>query len=1330
MVPIQQKIVRWWRLLWLPLFAAGFLLLVSGSRLGAQEEGRWVEKTAVFPPRPNRPFIPPTAAEKAAQQQLNGSINFETSLLQGENNNLPTSLQFGPDGRLYIADLDGAIYVYTIERVGPQNYQVIDSEFIYAIKQIPNHDDDGTPNPNITTRQITGLLVVGTANNPILYVSSSDPRIGGAESYTGEFDTNLDTNSSTISRLTQSSPGSWGNPVKVDLVRGLPRSEENHSINGLALSPDGQTLYAAIAGSTNMGAPSTNFAELPEYALAAAIVSVDLAAIGDSTYDLPTLDDPTRGGAGQPPENDPFGGNDGLNQAKLVPGGPVQIYASGFRNPYDVVIRKDGRFFTIDNGPNAGWGAPPHDEGPGGDCTNALRDGGDSFGDGLHYISGAGYYGGHPNPARGNPQGVFGDEANTAVPFALANPVECDYRQPGFNGALAMWATSTNGLVEYTASNFDGDMQGDLLAAGWNSENIYRVKLSFDQNDVPTVDLSTVLFSAVGGSPLDVTAQGDEAIFPGTIWVASLWSGGIRVYEPNAPAECSGADSPALDEDSDGFSNADELDNGTDPCNAANRPADADGDFVSDLNDPDDDNDGSNDMGDLFAIDPFNGTATHAPVSFTWDNDGSNPGGLLGLGFTGLMSNGSSDYLTLFDPGNMTAGGAGGLMTIDQVPDGTALGGSNNQAYGFQFGVATDTSLPLTAHTRLLNPFSGQTPQDNQALGLFVGRGDQDNFVALLVAANGGVGGVALVQEVGGVTTSSQLFGPDAGIAPLGSTVVDLYLQVDPLTQMVQASYARDGGTRQPLGDPLAIPADWLTADGALAVGVMATSSGPAEPFTATWDRIDVWQEPPGSVGAWTAVSANNEPTARHENGFVQFEGKFYLLGGRGSKPVEIYDPVTNQWSQGATPPLEMHHFQAFVYEEQIAVVGGYTGACCNSEFGLSHLYFYHPANDSWTQGAEIPTARRRGSGGSVLYNGKFYWVGGLEGGHGEPATSYAWFDEFDPVTGQWTVLPDAPRPRDHFQAAVVGGKLYLIGGRDGSDPSLFNATIAEVDVYDFATGQWATLPASANLPTPRAGTTTAVLGSEIIIIGGESQAQTAAHAEAEAFDTRSQTWRTLAPLQQGRHGTQAAVCNEGLTIVAGSANRGGGPEMTQLEQFFFGAARPCATDTPPMAPGVRVNAGGGDLVGKDGRLWQSDRYFSGGQTYVGAGVVGNSEDDELYLSERYGAFSYEVPVSNGCYQIELHFAEIFWAEPDKRLFDVAIEGETVLQNYDIFAAAGGQYRAVVERQQVEVVDGTLNIAFHSVLENAKVSAVAVMPLGCVEPPVGYSVYLPLVLRG
>ena len=59
--------------------------------------------------------------------------------------------------------------------------------------------------------------------------------------------------------------------VLQDLVRGLPRSEENHASNGLALDPVNNKLYIAQGGNTNMGAPSNNFALLPEYALSAAI---------------------------------------------------------------------------------------------------------------------------------------------------------------------------------------------------------------------------------------------------------------------------------------------------------------------------------------------------------------------------------------------------------------------------------------------------------------------------------------------------------------------------------------------------------------------------------------------------------------------------------------------------------------------------------------------------------------------------------------------------------------------------------------------------------------------------------------------------------------------------------------------------------------------------------------------------------------------------------------------------------------------------------------------------------------------------------------------------
>ena len=137
----------------------------------------------------------------------------------------------------------------------------------------------------------------------MLYVTSSDPRI--KVNNTDPSALSFDTNSGVLSRLTWNG-ASWD---KADLVRGLPRSEENHASNGRALDELTNTLYLIQGGHTNMGAASTNFSRLAEYALSAALLTIDLDAIGSTTYDLPTLDDEDRPGVTD--AGDPFGGNDG-----------------------------------------------------------------------------------------------------------------------------------------------------------------------------------------------------------------------------------------------------------------------------------------------------------------------------------------------------------------------------------------------------------------------------------------------------------------------------------------------------------------------------------------------------------------------------------------------------------------------------------------------------------------------------------------------------------------------------------------------------------------------------------------------------------------------------------------------------------------------------------------------------------------------------------------------------------------------------------------------------------------------------------------------------------
>ncbi|MBC8170955.1 MAG: choice-of-anchor D domain-containing protein [Anaerolineae bacterium] len=323
-------------------------------------------------------------------------------------------------------------------------------------------------------------------------------------------------------------------------------------------------------------------------------------------------------------------------------------------------------------------------------------------------------------------------------------------------------------------------------------------------------------------------------------------------------------------------------------------------------------------------------------------------------------------------------------------------------------------------------------------------------------------------------------------------------------------------------------------------------------------------------AGNWQTVNTNNLPTARHETSFVHVGGKFYLIGGRESKVVQIYNPATNQWTNGATAPKVMHHIQPVVVDNLIYAVAAYSGTCCDDEFGLSNSYIYDPAADKWITGGLIPEARRRGGGGVVYYQGKFYIVGGLTGGHGMgndgvSANSRNWFDSWNPYTNTWQILTNAPRDRDHFGAAVVGSKLYASSGRASEGASFFGQTIAQVDVYNFITGQWSTLPAGANIPTQRAGTAVVTLGNEVIVIGGESGNQNTAHNKTEALNTANNTWRTLDTLNQGRHGTTATICNGLIYIAAGSPVRGGG-KLSSMERYYETVASSCPATT--ITPG------------------------------------------------------------------------------------------------------------------------------------------------------------------
>jgi len=298
---------------------------------------------------------------------------------------------------------------------------------------------------------------------------------------------------------------------------------------------------------------------------------------------------------------------------------------------------------------------------------------------------------------------------------------------------------------------------------------------------------------------------------------------------------------------------------------------------------------------------------------------------------------------------------------------------------------------------------------------------------------------------------------------------------------------------------------------------------------------------------SWKIIETNGNYTPREECDFVAVKDKFYLLGGRGINEVNIFDPKTYTWTNGAKPPIELNHFQGVVYKDEIYLVGAMTGRYPHEQ-PVANIYIYTPKTDTWRTGDEIPVDRRRGSGGVVVYKDKFYVVTGILDGHW--TGNVTWFDEYDPKTGKWTKLVDAPTARDHVRAGVVGDKLYLIAGVQSNTlekKGLANV-IDAVDAYDFKTKQWST--ASAKLPTLRAGNTTIAIKNDLFVIAGESAKQKKAHNEVEVYNVKTGAFRTLAPLVEGRHAAGAVIYKGKIYTVAGVANAGGAPLLKSIEVF------------------------------------------------------------------------------------------------------------------------------------------------------------------------------------
>ncbi|MEL7432373.1 MAG: malectin domain-containing carbohydrate-binding protein [Chloroflexota bacterium] len=1045
----------------------------------------------------------------------------------------------------------------------------------------------------------------------------------------------------------------------------------------------------------------------------------------------------------------------------------------------------------------------------------------------FNYVASQGdyYYGGHPHPILANPLGaglytkgshtvdpVEGDDdywRNQILPVNDPNfstqslPVDwppipvadafiaaCDFRNSGQDdNSLANYGPSTNGIAEYTASNFDGALQGNLLLASFNG-NIYEVVLDDTgtiatncptpplngENTVGSCSTSQRSFaSGFGATPLDVIAQGDNDPFGGTVWAVTYGADNITVFEPTDydgadPGVCEGL-ATEIDEDGDLYTNADEIENGTNPCSGASQPADFDNALeigqdnseykLSDLRDTDDDNDGILDVDDAFNFDASNGSDANAQLPVELEFFNSTGFGYGGIGFTGLMTNGTHDYFILLDDSGdeLVFGGTAGIYTDPTVAAGDAFGNTNTQKNGFQFGIDVDAATsPFTIQSQINTPFFGgdNTPDDFASQGIYLGTGDQNNYLKFVLTGNLGSvpanqAGFQIAQEVNGSfltgTNNQQIVVPNI----LDAVAIQMYLSVNPADGTVQASYGIDGGERINIGDPITLTGDALlalqgnyTIEGTdtegntvqipsnLAIGTIATSNGVASEFAASWDYMYVYENPSESQ-ALVAVNTGDI------NGSTFGNGSFN---------------VTNTSTNGATitnVTIDLAGQRGVILPEVVLDPNGTAG-----DGTAKDVTFSAGQTESGYTGHTFDGA----------YEGGFYVLDmnfGTGSGGFQPGEVIAFGLDIDPIS-----IKDGSSPGPNQSGSVSGleltGATVTVTFSTGEtwEVDLFRTLSSDSNSTNIARNALAQ-PLTIEMVGAQDGDTMFFPNQTIIVNGQVEDDVRLLHVESGLFVTDldglyAGVGYDIDPFERNsviginEYADTIDNSNEAsFSVTLQNTDAGGANDITGYNTFVAvvveedGATSPVSNIItvlydPSAAPSFlyRVNTSnatipsldeGPDWVATGGTGAVTNPTFS-----VNTGSISTHDitgrdasvpdyaPQALFAQERWDGpaapeMEWSFDVTPGTYVVNLFMGNGFGgtSEPGERVFDISIEGVLVENDMDLAATFGHQVGGMVS-YTVNVSDTSLNILFEHVVENPTVNAIEILAYSGDDP--------------
>jgi N-acetylneuraminic acid mutarotase len=230
-----------------------------------------------------------------------------------------------------------------------------------------------------------------------------------------------------------------------------------------------------------------------------------------------------------------------------------------------------------------------------------------------------------------------------------------------------------------------------------------------------------------------------------------------------------------------------------------------------------------------------------------------------------------------------------------------------------------------------------------------------------------------------------------------------------------------------------------------------------------------------------------------------------------------------------------------------------------------------------------MPTARA--GFGLAVVGGKIYAIGGTDGNDAPLNT----VEEYNPSTDQWITKNSMPTPRSGFATAVYDNKIYVIGG------TLASGFAANNEVYDPATNSWTY---AASMITPRADVCASVINDNIYVIGGKTwSSQSPFYIETdinECYNPVNDSWSTKTSLQTPVMGAASAAVDNTIYVIGGSRVSSGSTSLVNLNQIYD-----AQNDTWTSPANLKISSvtSYGAAITTQGYLAPQAIYFAGGFT-------------------------------------------------------------------------------------------------------------------------------------